>query len=51
MIERAVGLIVGRQNIDAVAAFNQLRDRARSTQRTVADIAGELLAEIPGNPA
>lgn len=51
VIERAVGVVMGRQNINAVAAFNQLRGRARSTQRTVADVAGELLAEIPGNPA
>jgi GAF domain-containing protein len=50
VIERAVGVVMGRQNINAVAAFNQLRQRARSAQRPVADIAGELLAEIPGNP-
>lgn len=50
VIERAVGVVMGRENINAVAAFNQLRHRARSAQRTVADVAGELLAEIPGNP-
>jgi GAF domain-containing protein len=50
VIERAVGIIMGRQNINAVAAFNQLRHGARSTQRTVADVARELVAEIPGNP-
>ena len=50
VIERAVGMIMGRQNINAVDAFNQLRRRARSTQRVVADVAGEMLAEIPGNP-
>jgi GAF domain-containing protein len=49
-IERAVGVIMGRQNINAVEAFNQLRHQARSAQRPVAEIAAELLAEIPGNP-
>ncbi|HEX3975238.1 MAG TPA: GAF and ANTAR domain-containing protein [Solirubrobacteraceae bacterium] len=50
VIERAVGVVMGRQNINAVAAFNQLRHRARSAQRPVVDVAAELLAEIPGNP-
>ena len=50
VIERAVGVVMGRQHINAVAAFNQLRQRARNAQRTVADVAEELLAEIPGNP-
>lgn len=50
VIERAVGVTMGRENIDAVAAFNSLRRRARSSQRKVADVASELLAEIPGNP-
>jgi GAF domain-containing protein len=49
VIERAVGVIMGRQNINAVDAFNQLRQRARRTRRTVAELAAELLAEIPGN--
>ncbi len=49
VIERAVGIVMGRQNINAVAAFNQLRQRARSAQRPVAGVAAELLAEIPGN--
>jgi GAF domain-containing protein len=50
VIERAVGVVMGRQHINAVAAFNQLRHRARNEQRPVADVAAELLAEIPGNP-
>ena len=41
---------MGRQDVNAVAAFNQLRHRARSAQRRVADVAAEVLAEIPGNP-
>lgn len=50
VIERAVGVVMGRQDINAVAAFNQLRQRARNERRPVADVAAELLAEIPGNP-
>ena len=50
VIERAVGIVMGRQNVNAVDAFNELRHRARSAQRPVADVARELLAEIPGNP-
>ncbi len=50
VIERAVGIVMGRQNINAVDAFNQLRHQARSAQRPVADVAADLLAEIPGNP-
>jgi GAF domain-containing protein len=49
VIERAVGVIMGRENIDAVTAFNRLRTIARSAERKVADVAGELLGEIPGN--
>lgn len=49
LIERAVGVTMGRDGIDAVTAFNKLRDLARSSQRKVADVAAELLAQIPGN--
>lgn len=49
VIERAVGVIMGRDGIDAVTAYNKLRDVARSSQRRVADVAAELLAQIPGN--
>jgi GAF domain-containing protein len=49
-IERAVGVLMGRHGVDAVAAFNSLRHAARSSGRKVADVAAELLAEIPGNP-
>lgn len=50
VIERAVGVVMGRDDIDAVAAFNKLRQAARSSERKVAEIAAELLAQIPGNP-
>ena len=46
---RAVGVRMGREGIDAVAAFNKLRDVARSSERKVADVAAQLLARIPGN--
>ena len=45
MIERCVGLLMGREGIGAVAAFNRLRDMARPSRRKVHDIARELLAE------
>jgi len=50
VIERAVGIVMGRQNVNAVQAFNVLRGQARNAQRKVADVAADLLAEIPGNP-
>jgi GAF domain-containing protein len=49
VIERAVGVIMGRQNVNAVDAFNQLRYQARSARRAVAEVAADLLVEIPGN--
>ncbi len=45
VIERCVGLIMGRDGVDAVEAFNRLRTVARSTRRRVAAVATELLAE------
>ena len=45
-IERAVGLVMGRDRVDAVSAFNALRGQARSERRRVRDIADELLAAI-----
>ncbi len=43
-IERCVGLLMGREGLHAVAAFNHLRERARSSSRKVHDLAEELLA-------
>lgn len=45
LIERSVGLLMGREGISAVAAFNRLRDMARPSRRKVQDIARELLDE------
>src|SRR4051794_459618 len=42
-IERAVGLIMGRDHVDAVSAFNRLRRSARRTRRPVVAVASELL--------
>ena len=42
-IERAVGLVMGRDRVDAVSAFNRLRRSARDSGRPVADVAGDLL--------
>ncbi|HET6174007.1 MAG TPA: GAF and ANTAR domain-containing protein [Gaiellales bacterium] len=44
-IERAVGLLMGRDGIDGPSAFNQLRRLARDSRRRVAAVAEELLAE------
>ena len=45
MIERCVGLLMGRDQLTAVDAFNTLRDLARPSRRKVHDIAQEILAE------
>jgi AmiR/NasT family two-component response regulator len=50
VIERAIGLVMGRENLGPVDAFNQLRRTARSSERKVADVAAELLAELPSTP-
>jgi AmiR/NasT family two-component response regulator len=42
-IERAIGLLMGREGIDGTAAFNQLRQAARSSRRRVREIAEEIL--------
>lgn len=42
-IERAVGLLMGRHQLPAVDAFERLRQRARSEQRKVIEVAREVL--------
>jgi GAF domain-containing protein len=45
VIERAIGLVMGQSgNVDAVAAFNRLRDIARRNRRRVAEVAADALA-------
>lgn len=49
VIERAVGVVMARHRLDAVAAFNALRRAARDTRRKVGDVAADVLAgaELP----
>jgi GAF domain-containing protein len=42
-IERAVGFLMARTDVDAVEAFNVLRSAARRRRRKVADVAREVL--------
>ena len=45
LIERAIGVIMGRRdNLDAVAAFGELRHRARNQRRRVGDVAADILS-------
>ena len=46
-IERAIGLLMGRDGIDGATAFNELRRAARSSRRRVKEIAEEVLAGHP----
>ena len=46
-IERAIGLLMGRDGIDGATAFNELRRAARSSRRRVNAVAEEVLAEHP----
>ncbi len=54
VIERAIGLLMGRDGLDNVAAFQELRRAARSTRRRVLTVAEEVLAahslEADGSP-
>lgn len=43
VIERAVGYIMARHNVEAVDAFNTLRKASRDRQRRVADVARDVL--------
>jgi GAF domain-containing protein len=46
IIERAVGIVMARQHVDAVGAFNILRSQARGQRRKVAALAQDLLDEV-----
>jgi GAF domain-containing protein len=46
-IERAIGLLMGRDGVDGVTAFNELRRVARSSRRRVNAVAEELLSQHP----
>ena len=42
VVERAVGLLMGREEVDAIAAFNRLRNVARRRRVKVAEVAEEV---------
>jgi GAF domain-containing protein len=47
LIEQAKGMLMGRERLDAQAAFERLRRSARSSGRRVADVAREVTAGKP----
>ena len=47
LIEQAKGMVMGRERLDAQAAFERLRRAARSSGRRVADVAREVTAGKP----
>jgi GAF domain-containing protein len=49
-IERATGIVMARHQVDAVTAFNVLRDRARSSRRKVTEVADDVLSEFAAEP-
>lgn len=53
VIERAIGVLMARHEVDAVAAFDLLRRAARNARRKVADTAADVLAgdELTGTSA
>jgi GAF domain-containing protein len=44
VVERAIGLLMGRHDLDPVEAFNRIRGVARRERRKAADVADDLLA-------
>jgi GAF domain-containing protein len=50
VIERAVGVIMAREQTDPVTAFNRLRGRARSSERRIVELAQELLSAVAAGP-
>jgi GAF domain-containing protein len=49
-IERAVGVLMARHNVEPVGAFNLLRNQARSQRRKVAALAQDVLDEFASPP-
>jgi AmiR/NasT family two-component response regulator len=47
LVERAKGILMERQGIDERAAFELLRERARSSNRTLVEVAESVLDERP----
>jgi GAF domain-containing protein len=50
LIERAIGVTMARGEVDAVAAFGELRSAARGSGRRVAEVAAEVLAGVTHAP-
>ena len=50
-IERAIGIVMARRDLDAVRAFNELRLEARTRRIRVADLAAEVIATRTFPPA
>ena len=52
LIEQAKGVIMGREQVDAQAAFERLRGAARSSTRRLADVAKDVTGgqPLPANP-
>jgi GAF domain-containing protein len=48
VIERAIGLLMGRDGLDHAAAFHVLRAQARDSRRRVLAVAEDVLAAHPG---
>ena len=51
IIEQAKGVLIGTQGIPARAAYEQLRARARSERRKLADVCAEVVAKAAARPA
>jgi GAF domain-containing protein len=51
LIEQAKGILMGREQLDAQAAFERLRRAARSSSRRLADVARDVTAGKPLPPA
>jgi GAF domain-containing protein len=47
-VERAVGFLMARLDVDETIAFETLRRRARKARRKIVDVANELLTTAPG---
>ncbi|MCU1346625.1 MAG: hypothetical protein JWL70_2891 [Acidimicrobiia bacterium] len=47
IVERAVGMIMGQQSVDALTAFGRLRVSSRNARRKVGDVAADFLAGQP----
>jgi GAF domain-containing protein len=50
VIERAVGVLMSQQRVEAAAAFQQLRATARAERRKVAELAAEVLRGVEPEP-